>query len=382
MSAAIHAKREDPDAEVTIYEHGDALGRKLLITGNGKCNLTNAGISPECYHSRTDNGIISHILSRFGTGKLLDFFDGLGADLKERKGCYYPRTDTASTIRNCLVLTIKEMGIGIRLECGRISLEELRSDHDALILCMGGKTSPKTGSDGSGYALLQSLGLSMVPLFPALTPIETEEDLSALKGVRCEAGLSLLVDGEIRAVSKGELQPFDRGLSGILAMDISGEAARQKSAGKNVQVLCDFAPFYPEEEFRAAIAKKQKQNPARGIHDVLSGMLHRKLVHYLLHDLDSREPDFMEKLTDTIKRHPFTVSGRMIQDYSRAQTVSGGLDLREVTKELEIKKLPGVYVCGELLDCDGICGGYNLHWAFATGAIAGKASASRRKGEG
>ncbi len=384
LSAALHAASSGKEVLITIYEHTDAPGKKLLITGNGKCNFTNQNLDPGYYHSDSDEGLIKESLKRFGKKEILDFFDRLGIIYKEKRDGYYPYTDAAGTVRDAFLRQLKEEKIRVVTDCGSLNIvprkekgfEILGEHYDAVILCMGGMTSPKTGSDGSGYRMLKELGFPVTEPLPALTPLFTKEDLSALKGIRCEASLTLMIENRPAQTSKGELQPFEGGLSGICALDLSGQAARALHEGKDVRVLCDFAPAYTKEELQSLWKRQQSLHPARPMHEILCGMFHKKLVSFLIHDLDSRKPEFEKSLSERIKGVPFQVSPKLCSDFSRAQTVSGGLPLTEVTSSFETKKIPGLYVCGELLDCTGDCGGYNLHWAFLSGALAGAAAVS------
>ncbi len=384
LSAALHAAFSGKEALITIYEHTDAPGKKLLITGNGKCNFSNQNLDPGYYHSSSGKGLIRESLKHFGKKEILEFFDRLGILYKEKRDGYYPYTDTAGTVRDAFLRQLKEEKIRVVTDCGDFKItprkekgfELFGEPYDAVLLCMGGMTSTKTGSDGSGYKLLKELGFPVIEPLPALTPLFTGEDLTALKGIRCEAALSLMIENKQVQASRGELQPFEGGLSGICALDLSGQAARALREGKDVKVFCDFAPAFSKEELPSLWKRQKSLHPERPMHEILSGMFHKKLVSFLIHDLDSRKPEFEECLSDRIKAMPFTVSKKLCSDFSRAQTVSGGLPLTEVTSSFETKKIPGLYVCGELLDCTGDCGGYNLHWAFLSGALAGRAAAS------
>ena len=375
--AAISAARSG--ASVTIYEHRDSPASKLLITGNGKCNFTNERMDPACYHSSTDeDGQTARILQRFDNEKCMAFFESIGIRCRIRKGGVYPWSDTAESVRSALLLELKRLKVNVITKCGAISAGDDRTvngcKYDRVIISCGSRVFPQTGSDGSGYDLLEKLGIKLTPLYPALTPLTVTEDLSRLKGVRCDAHLKLMdEEGHLTEEAAGELQPYDRGLSGICAMDISGNAYRILGSDKKAFVETDFFPALSDEEFRAEITRRREAFPDRNLSEMLTGLFPKKLINYLVHPVDTRRADFLDVLCDNVKHHRYELTDEMINDFSRAQTVAGGVPLYCIDENCMLKDHQGIYVTGELLDADGICGGYNLHLAWATGYIAGNA---------
>ncbi|MBO6111454.1 MAG: aminoacetone oxidase family FAD-binding enzyme [Lachnospiraceae bacterium] len=360
---------------VTIYEHTDSIGKKLLVTGNGKCNFTNLNMGEEYYHSSTDNGLISGVLLRFGLKETLDFFDKLGLYTKEKNGGIYPYTDTSRTVLNLLKTELKRLKVNI--VCMK-DIKELMpegmvngDDYDAVILAAGGLTAKNTGSDGSGMKLLKDMGCRMIKPYPALCPLPVKEDLSALKGVRCRAVLSLITDGRLKMSSRGELQPYEGGLSGICAFDLSGEAALAVREKKQVKVECDLFPETDDEGFGTHILSMKNRHPGIGIKDILTGMLNEKLINHILHPLDERKDSFINDLTGAVKHRTYEISDKITGDYSKAQVTGGGLCLSELNDDLSLKRFPKIRVCGEVLDVYGNCGGYNLQWAMSSGYVAG-----------
>ncbi len=382
MAGAISAARAG--ADVTVFEHRESPLKKILITGNGKCNFTNRRIDASCYHSSTDDCFIDRILSRFDTEDCISFFDWMGIKARERRGGLYPYSDTAESVRSAMLLTAKSLGIRIVTDCGSIGIEAkkegtvniLYNDSfytaDALIISCGSLVSPNTGSDGSGYDLLRDLGVSLTDIYPALTPLMTKEDLSAIKGIRCDATLRLLdVEGKVIEESSGELQPFEGGLSGICAMDISSSACRMLGEHKRSFVEADLYPVADDEGFIREISSRITAFPERDAAGCLTGLFPRKLINYLIHPLDTRQDGYPAALCKRVKHLRFELAEKMTEDFSRAQTVAGGVSLGDVDPDCMLKGHRGIYVTGELLDADGICGGYNLHFAFATGFISG-----------
>ena len=387
--AAIAAAR--CGASVSIFEHTDSIGSKIMITGNGKCNYTNEDIRPEHYHSGTDeDGLIASILERFGYEDCTGFFGSLGIIGKNRRGGIYPYTDTAESVRSALKLELKRLGVEIICGCSNTGLEratgggirvknDLEPDgrvFDAVILSCGGKAARKTGSDGSGFELVRSLGVVTTDIFPALTPLPVKEDLSMLTGIRCDASLKLINEkGRVIERSSGELQPYDKGLSGICALDISGNACRRTGAGERVFVECDFYPGTDDEGFKRMMADRREAFPERDLTGLLTGIFPRKLIRYMAHPIDIRKDSWPDDLKDIVKHHRYEVSRDILKDMSRAQTSAGGVSLGEIDCNCMLRREQDIYVTGEMLDADGICGGYNLHFAWATGYIAGGAAA-------
>ncbi|MCR5773579.1 MAG: aminoacetone oxidase family FAD-binding enzyme [Lachnospiraceae bacterium] len=374
MAASIAAARAG--ASVTLYEHKESAGNKLLITGNGKCNFTNTDMRPECFHSSTaEPGRIGGILERFGTDDCLTFFESMGLLHRERKGGLYPYSDTAESVRSALILEMKRLGVSMMYGLEpELNLKERLVDgksYDRVIIACGSFVSKRTGSDGSGYALLKKAGVEITPLYPALTPLVTKENLSALKGVRCEAALTLKDgEGRIRERSFGELQPYEHGFSGICAMDISGEACRILAGKGRAYAEADYLPLMSDEELETMLKHRRESYPERDTADLLTGIFPRKLINYLVHPVDSRRPDHLRKLTNIIKHSRYELSADMLTDFSRAQTVAGGVSFEQLDDDLMLNDMEGVYITGELIDADGICGGYNLHFAWASGIIA------------
>ncbi len=361
---------------VTLFEHTGQAGKKLLLTGNGKCNFTNRDMDASHYHSGTSAGHIEKILERFSSAGTLAFFSDLGLLTKEKNGCIYPYTDMSSTVLSILKHEMERLDIRLVYDHHIQWSDDLflinGERYDRVILAMGGKSFPKTGSDGSGFELLLRMGCSVEKVLPALTPVMTKEDVSQLKGIRCRARLKLFVNGVCVQRSEGELQPYEEGLSGICAMDISGLCIRALSREDDTYILCDFLPDMDEEHLRAYLLRMKEEFPERGDGGLLDGLFAPKLSRFLLHPLDSRRESFIDDAVDTIKHHRFRPDKKMCTDLSRAQTVSGGLSFLEVDENLMLKKYPGIYACGELLDVYGDCGGYNLQWAFSSGYAAGK----------
>lgn len=393
MVAAIEAARTNKKAQVYIIEQKDALGKKLLATGNGRCNLTNENMAAS--HFRSDNReIIPQILGAFDVKDTLDFFSGLGLMTKSREGYIYPRSDQAQTVVNLLVAELKKQKVIIKTGSQVLKIKhennafEIVTDQenlkaDSLILACGGKAQPELGSDGSGYGFAQSFGHHLSPVVPSLVPLKVKNfSFKKAAGVRSLAKVSALVEGNVVASDTGELQVTAYGLSGIPIFQISRYAAKALYEEKPVKVLVDFLPDLNNEEMDEWFYGQKKLVKDRTLFDFLTGIFNGKLVSEFLKKSHLPGSIFIEDLKESqwkkllyaIKNQEFLIQDTM--GFSRAQVCGGGVKTTEVSaSSLESKYIKNLYLVGELLDVDGVCGGYNLQWAWATGYLAGKDAA-------
>lgn len=388
LTAAILCARNK--ASVTVVEHMDRVGKKILSTGNGRCNLTNLRMEPECYRGGQKDFPMK-VIRGFPVEETLRFFQGLGIEPKNRNGYIYPNSDQASSVLDVLRCEVEHLGIKLLLSCQvrdiktggkdgfRIHTDQCVLDADALILAAGSKAAPATGSDGSGYALAESLGHRIIKPLPALVQLRCQGNLyRQLAGIRAEARVSLLVDGDKTAEDQGELQLVDYGLSGIPVFQISRYAARALDERRRVTVQVDFLPFWKEKEAYGLLKNRADRLGYKSSEELLTGLLNKKLSAVLLKlagispsqkagELSGRQ---LNRLLEQLKSYEAIVMS--VNPFANAQICCGGVDTGEVdprTMESRIKK--NLYMAGELLDVDGICGGYNLQFAWSSGALAG-----------
>ena len=392
MTAAVAAAREG--ASVTLLEAGSTPGKKILSTGNGRCNLTNRKMDASCFRSRSPE-TVSQILSQFGLEDTLLFFRSLGLYFSDRGGYIYPRSEQAASVRTALESAVRRSGVDIQTGQKVVSA---RWDHGyhletasgkrihtgIVILAAGGSAAPKTGSDGSGFRLAHDLGHSLVPPVPALVPLHLQNTgLCRLwKGVRVKGTISLLTDGREADSDTGELQLTESGISGIPVFQVSRYAAYGLLEGKQVSAVLDFLPEFSPEDRKGIFAEFSQSR--RGIAEALEGLIPPRLAQTICRTLGVKDSMPCYALKGKEKRQlavlltswelPVTATGNL----EAAQVTAGGADLRDLHPDtMESRICPGLYMAGELLDADGICGGYNLQWAWSTGAIAGR-SAGRR----
>lgn len=379
LVAAVMAVRGG--AEVTVLEHKDRVGKKILMTGNGRCNLTNVSGFYGKYFSSDEISLkkIYNALERFGADDTVKFFKDIGVFTKEKRdGGIYPVSEQASCVLDALRNECAQLGVKIITNADVSNLRSVRGDR--LILAAGGKAAPSTGSDGSGYALAKGLGHSIVTPLPALVQLRCEGDFfKSVAGVRAQAGIALYIDGKKAACEEGELQLTDYGISGIPVFQFSRFAARALHEKKKCEAEINFMTQVSEKDLYFPL---EERYGGKTVEALLGGMVHKKIASLICrrHKLDSRQTvsdageKRVRKYIDEL-RH-FRVKITSANSFDNAQVCSGGVPLGEVSDCFRSLKAPNVYIVGELLDCDGICGGYNLQWAWTTGAIAGRDAAN------
>ena len=388
MVAALTAA-EKKDRRVVLLERQGRVGRKLLATGNGRCNLTNTGASPEHYHGE-DPDFVRPALAAFPPEKALAFFKSLGlVTVEEPGGRVYPLSDSANSVVDVLRFALEAAGVELRTSCPvrelrreksggfAVVTDEEKLHADKLIAACGGCAGAKLGGVSDGYELLAALGHRRTALYPSLAPILTDADYPrALKGVRADCALRLVGGGETLGESAGEVQFTEQGVSGPAAFDLSRAAA---TGGKGLTLTADFFRDYDEAAVRALLDARRESLPELPASDALTGMLHNRLGRMLVRyaGLDANAPlsslggEALARLARACKS--FTLAVRGVAGFDAAQVTAGGLRSSGFNPEtLESWFVPGLFACGELLDVDGDCGGFNLQWAWASGRLAGR----------
>ena len=382
MIAAIMAARNH--AAVTILEHNEKIGKKLLATGNGRCNLTNEKQEKMCYHSEHPE-LLWDILQNFPFEQTLDFFEKIGIYPVSKNGYFYPSSMQASSVQEVLEMEarflkvkikckehVKEIKISDTKENPRFSVvtETWQYPADAVILACGSQASEIDGADGSGYTLAKQLGLKVINPLPALVPLKGKGNyFSKWAGTRIYGKIYLQSQNEIVQTEEGELQLTDYGISGIPVFQLSGLAAKLLQHQHSVTLMIDFLPDVAPKELEELLLKRKELCPYKTTKELCIGLFPKKLIEVLV----DKNTD-LSTLAEKIKKFSMEIVGT--KPFSNAQVCQGGVSLEEISpKTMECKKIPGLYLAGELLDADGICGGYNLQWAWSSGACAGKEAA-------
>ena len=387
MMAALSAA-DDPNNNITVLERQNRVGKKLLATGNGRCNLTNLHAGEAHYHGLHPEFVRS-AMARFDVEKTLAYFRSLGLyTVAEESGKVYPLSDQANSVVDTLRFALEQRGINVITGCDVLSISKKAKGYqiettgekyfaDKLIITTGGCAGKGLGGTRSGYRLLGSMGHTATELRPALVQIKTvAEQVRALKGVRADCTITLKVDGHVHAQSSGEIQFTDFGVSGPVAFELSRSVSTED--GEKV-LLLDLMRNYSEDDLITALEERCLRFPQMLAENLLCGMLNTRLGLQVLKrtEIDLKTPISELNSTDVrtlahlLKYLSFTVEGVLGMEH--AQVTAGGIVTGEFRADtLESRKNPGLFAAGEVLDIDGDCGGYNLQWAWSSGYVAGK----------
>lgn len=386
MAAAITAAASGQN-QVLLFERQARVGRKLAATGNGRCNLSNRRISITRYHGSSPE-FVRPALDAFPPDAVLDFFQTLGLyTVTEQDGKVYPYSDQANSVVDVLrfgldrpnvrlltgteVVGVKKQPSGFRIKTADAQVWEA----DALIVACGGAAGTKLGGGLSGYQLLRSLGHHCTKLCPALVQLKTDPvRVQGLKGIRANAKLRLTINGTLLAEVSGEVQFTDYGVSGPAVFEISRAAA---TADRTVLHL-DLLPGYGADDLLSALCIRVSRFPTLEAGDLLTGILHNRLGRMLVKacgislsaPLTALRWEQLNAVVQQCHAFELPITGNMGMD--GAQVTAGGIVTQEFDpNSLQSRIVPGLYACGEVLDVDGDCGGFNLQWAWASGLLAG-----------
>ena len=385
MMAALKAA-EDHNNKVLLFERQSRVGRKLLATGNGRCNLTNAGASAENYHG-ADPTFASFALSSFPPAAALAFFRGLGLVCTEQYGGrVYPLSDAAGSVLDVLRFALDSAGVELHPAETVTALQRCKDSFavqtdlavyhpEYVVIACGGKAGGKLGGVSDGYDLLRSLGHRCTKLYPSLVPLRTDTDYPrSLKGVRADASVKLCSGTSVLAESCGEVQFVEKGVSGPAVFDVSREASVHGG-----ELLLDFMRGFSAPEIQQLLLQRRSLSPELENANVFAGLLHSRLGLVLVKyaglkpsdKIGSLSAKDIARLAEAAKAFRLRVTGT--DSFDTAQVTAGGISVDDFNpRTLESKLAPGLFACGEVLDIDGDCGGYNLQWAWASGALAGR----------
>ncbi len=387
---------ENGKGKIFIIEKMGQLGKKILATGNGKCNYTNYYQAKECYRGN-DVSFAWRALQKFGYKETISLFKSYGIIPYDRDGYVYPLPGQASCVRDILERELKSTKVVINKEekITDVSIHRKNGRQDGfivvtgnnkyftqkLIIATGGKAGAVHGSDGSGYSLAKSLGHSVITPFAALTScIICGKYTKDWAGVRTKGTVRAYNSkGKLLCENTGELQFVAQGISGIPVFQVSRYISEEIVKGRKPYLTIDIMPLYSEEEIIASLLCRKKKNGSIG--DIFTGMLHNKLAAALLKFCDISIKRQAAGLTKDEASHIAAVMKNWrleVKDtggFEKAQVTGGGIPASEINAEtMESKICPGLYFAGEVIDVDGICGGYNLQWAWTSGYIAGNAA--------
>jgi predicted Rossmann fold flavoprotein len=390
MSAAIFAFRNGA-RDICIIEKGDSLGKKLSMTGNGRCNLSNMNMDGDMFNAAARDRV-NAALAAFDVKDTLTFFRSLGVVIKSEDGYLYPVSGQARTIVDALSdeifrnkeyikvrfheqlkeITPKDNGFVVRTDKGEMSC-------DSVILATGGLAGPKsTLSTGDAYYFCKKLGMNVKETFPALVYITSDlPELPKDNGVRIDAKIDFLIGSEVIASETGEVQFSKKGISGIPVMQASSEIARHLAEGRVVDAVFDFFPQMDDESYDKMVADMLSLEKNRTVGDFVKGLSNMSINDMILSRMKFNPEMKIKNISDSMLksiidnyRH-FKIGIAAVGDYQAAQVTAGGISLGDLDENMQYKKIKGIYVIGELCDVNGRCGGYNLQWAWSSAYLAG-----------
>jgi len=389
--AAIIAKRKG--AEVTILERNPRIGKKILATGNGRCNYTNTNMDVAYYHGGNPQFAYS-ALAGFNTQDTIDFFEKLGIAHKvEEQGKVFPMSDQASSFLNVFLYELEKIGVNVicnayikditkKGELFNMDLENGSSyQGDRVIIATGGKAMPSTGSDGNGYRLAEKLGHTVTETFPALVQLKLEgEYFKQIQGVKFVGTAEILDGNKSVAKDRGDILFANYGISGPPILQISRKAGELLQEGKRAILKISIIDHIPKENLRKLLATRFDNDPHKTVEFSLVGLINKRLISVVLKEAgirDIKRP--VENISDAERERilnilidwRFEVQGT--KSWTSAQVTAGGVATDEINPQtMESKIVKGLFFAGEVLDIDGQCGGYNLQWAWSSGYIAGQ----------
>lgn len=391
ISAAIFAAEKGK--KVVLLEKNSQIGRKILATGNGRCNITNRNIEVDRYHS-TDQNFVAEILKKFNQTETMEFFESLGLILKEEdRGRVFPRTNQASSVVSALNHKLIESNVHILTdfvvkEVEKSSFWDLTSADgrviraSKLIIATGGKAAHHLGSSGDGLYWAKKLGHTVSPIYAALVPVETAEEWPAeVQGIKVEANVKVMFDDKEVSNRSGDLLFTHFGVSGPAVMSQAGKIAPLLEKGP-VLLSIDIFPEINEDKLNQKLTDIFANSGAKAVKNALLGVAPANLLPVILRnaivDPDKKAAEISKeerkKIIDNIKSMKLSV--KKIRPLREAQVTSGGVELSEVNPEtLESRIISELYFAGEILNVDGDSGGFNLQWAWSSGFVAGSNAA-------
>ena len=396
LAAAVFLGRRAAGRRIAVLEKGPRVGKKLMATGNGPCNLTNIKATAADYHGAPR--LAGAALSAFSVAETMDFFTSIGVDCATRPdGKVYPLSEQAGAVLDALRLEAQALGVEILCDTKVTALkkqgnawcvvcENAKYTARQVLVTVGGAAAPALGGSAEGYRLLTDLGCEKKALFPSIVQMRTATDyVRSVKGIRVDATITLRIDGREMAQNFGEVLFADYGLSGPAVMFISRPVAdweRQKKG--DVVAHLDLLPDWDLDTLCARIRQRSRLK-GRTLEDLLTGLLHKRVGQTILRvaevlpltrEVDTLTEEECARIAKTIKNWKIPVTGT--QGFGGAQVTAGGIAATEIDPAtFAVKRLPGVYAAGEVLDVDGNCGGYNLQFAWSSAYVAAQAMIER-----
>ena len=387
MAAAITAA-QNPVNRVILLEKQPRVGRKLLSTGNGRCNLSNRETDVSRYHGAAPS-FVKPALEKYDAKNTLEFFRALGLFcVTERDGKIYPLSNHAPSVVDVLRFALEQSAVSLHTGCAVLGIFQHNAgftvkaqcgvfETDCVIVACGGAAGTYLGGGLDGYQLLESLGHRKTDLFPSLVQIKTDPLYpKALKGVKADAAAAVMCNGNQLVCARGEVLFTEYGVSGPVIFDISRAVAAK---GEGISIQLDFLADYSLEEIAAHLTERQKNAPLLPANQLLTGMLQNRLGQMVCKSAGLSGGTGAGELTEqdiraaAIAAKNFSLKVWGTAGFENAQVTAGGMDTSQFdSSSLQSRLVSGLFACGEVLDVDGDCGGFNLQWAWSSGRLAGR----------
>ncbi|MCR5556481.1 MAG: aminoacetone oxidase family FAD-binding enzyme [Butyrivibrio sp.] len=395
MCAAVYAARNG--ADVTIIEKNTQLGKKLSMTGNGRCNISNLDMNEKRYNAAAEKRM-KEWLSVYGVLDVIRFMRSLGIVVKSEDGYLYPVSGQATTVVDAFKNELGRLGVEViygeqakSINVLDDTLDEPGNERylvitnqnsyeaDRVIIATGGLSGAKTTmSTGDGYYICKKLGLTIKDTYPALVGFKADPDeIMPENGVRCTANISFLLGTEVIAKEYGELQLTKDGISGIPVMQASGKVVKFLAEGKPIYASINFFPDYDDDDYAGLTKEMMRLRDDRSLEEFLNGIHNSQINEMIIRRTKMSRTMKMKNISESMVQSIFEnyrnykLKLADTNGYQQSQVTSGGVSLGDIRDDMTIVSNNGIFVVGELVDVDGRCGGYNLQWAFTSGAIAG-----------
>ncbi len=387
LALSVMIKRNNPELSVVLIERLDRVGKKISVTGNGRCNISNISICRDNYHSHSDFNAMS-VINQFNFEKTKEFFSSIGVEFRSEGNKCFPYSLQAASVVDALRFAAEESGTEFMLSQSVKSVKSLKKTGGFILsgdnlnikaktvvfACGGLAGGNKLGCDNSGFKLIEKLGHQITKLSPAIVQIKTENTLTRqLKGVKVNAAVSVLKNGSVVAKDSGEVLFCDYGLSGPPVLQLSGYC------NCDCEIVLDIMPEFSENEISDLIKKRIEVFKNKPMSEFFAGLIHKRLGQIILKYCKISLNDFpsclgphnISEITKTIKHLAFRVTGNT--GFANAQSTFGGAYINEFYEDTMMsKKVGGLFAIGEILDVCGDCGGYNLQWAWSSAYVCSK----------
>lgn len=388
MLLSILVKESKPKYTVRVFERNDRVGKKLLATGNGRCNYTNMNVSKENFHSQNTEFPMK-IINEFDNIQTIKLLKKYGIyPIEEKGGRVYPLSLQGSSVLDFLRFKMETLGVETILNekinkvektsNGFLLKGEKDYNSDSVVIATGGMAMPQSGSDGIGYRLARELGHNVIDFGPTIVQLESDfKRIKELKGVRIDTTAKLLINGNVVDQESGDVLFTDYGISGPTILDLSRRAIEELNKNKKVEVSVNLIGL-PKEEIQSMINERVENLEGISFENFFVGIINKKLIrsfkemlifeYNINYDIIKNNVDFAEKTADLLYDFKFNISG--YKGFGNAQSTTGGVDTKNIKSTLESKIVDDLYFIGEVLDVDGDCGGYNLQWAWSSAYVA------------